>query len=298
LWPDEPRDVVYIQQHTTTEGAVANREEERVHLLPYIDVTAPVFQVDTSWLNADAYWNTARREKGATKKRKDQTHHTNNNKRYRFKPHQKQEQHVWDLWPDEPRDVVYIQQHTTTEGAVANREEERVHLLPYIDVTAPVFQADTSWLNAGAYWNTARREKGATKKRMTKPTTQTTTNKVPFQTTPKTRTTRVRLVTRRTSRCRIYSTTHHNGRRRGQQRGSTRVHLLCSILVTADTSQLPITPYGLPGVASEAAKIGQDPSAVSLKQVPTAAFKAALFPGANTAWTTPTPPNNETNNDT
>ena len=92
-----------------------------------------------------------RRENGATKKKErpnpthrqqPQGHVSNHN--------QKQEQHVWDLCPDEPRDVVYIQQHTTTEGAVANREGERVHLLDVIVVTAPVFQVDTSWLNADA----------------------------------------------------------------------------------------------------------------------------------------------------
>ena len=38
--------------------------------------------------------------------------------------HIKKEQNVWDLlWPDEPRVVVYIQQHTTTEGAVATERE-------------------------------------------------------------------------------------------------------------------------------------------------------------------------------
>jgi len=79
--PDEPRDVVYIQIHTTTEGAVATeRKRERVHLLFCIVVTAPVFQVDTSELNADADINTAKREKGATKKRKTNPSHTNNNK--------------------------------------------------------------------------------------------------------------------------------------------------------------------------------------------------------------------------
>ena len=48
-----------------------HREGERVHLLAVISVTAPVFQLDTSWLNADANSNTAWRE-GATKKKKDQ----------------------------------------------------------------------------------------------------------------------------------------------------------------------------------------------------------------------------------
>jgi len=64
---------------------------------------------------------------------------------------QKQEQHMWDVWHAEPRDVVYLQQHTTTKGAVANREEERVHLLALISFTAPVFQFDKSWLNADAW---------------------------------------------------------------------------------------------------------------------------------------------------
>ena len=45
-----------------------HREGERVHLLLCIFVTAPVFQLDTSWLNTDAPSNTAR--EGATTKRK------------------------------------------------------------------------------------------------------------------------------------------------------------------------------------------------------------------------------------
>ena len=59
-------------------------------------------------------------------------------------------------------------QNTTTEG-VPQREGEGVHLLLAIFVTAPVFQFDTSELNAAALLNTARREKGATKKRKTNP---------------------------------------------------------------------------------------------------------------------------------
>jgi len=68
---------------------------------------------------------------------------------------------------------------------------------------------------------------------------------------------------------------------------------IASMSVTCDVSQEPIRPYGLPVVASESAKIGQDPFAVSPKhppvqvpayvQDPTAAFKSALFVGANTA---------------
>ena len=69
----------------------------------------------------------------------------------------------------------------------------------------------------------------------------------------------------------------------------TEVDLLKSIFVTLDTSQSPITPYGLPVVASEAANIGQYPVA-ALKDAqswpihpPTASFKAALSAGVNTA---------------
>ena len=64
-----------------------------------------------------------------------------------------------------------------------------------------------------------KREGCNKEKRKTKPTTQTTKTRSRFKPQPKTRTTRVRLVTRRTSSCRINSTTHHNGRCRGQQRG-------------------------------------------------------------------------------
>jgi len=75
--------------------------------------------------------------------------------------------------------------------------------------------------------------------------------------------------------------------------------------ITRDTSQSPITPYGLPVTSFDAANFGHDPSCVSPKhppvhmmlnlpvaelkslksslQLPTAAFKAALSAGANTA---------------
>ena len=49
------------------------REGKRVHLLPFILVTAPVFQVDTFWLNADATRNTAR--EGVTKKERSHPPH-------------------------------------------------------------------------------------------------------------------------------------------------------------------------------------------------------------------------------
>ena len=51
------------------------------------------------------------------------------------------------------------------------------------------------------------------------------------------------------------------------------------MLVTSDVSQHPMLPYGFPAMSFEAAKVGQDPSAVSSKQLVTAAFKAAVFAG-------------------
>ena len=58
------------------------RGRERVHLLCNIVITAPVFHLDTSELNAAAPENTARREKGATKKReRPNPPHKNNNKK-------------------------------------------------------------------------------------------------------------------------------------------------------------------------------------------------------------------------
>ena len=142
---------------------------------------------DKSWLNADSPPNTARREKGATKKRKAKTHHTNNNKKVPFQTTKtKRTKRVRLVWPDEPRVVVYIQHHTTTEGAVANREgeREREHLLPCIVVTEPVFHFDTSWLNADASRNTARRKKQQRKERpkpKPPPTTKTTTTSSRFK---------------------------------------------------------------------------------------------------------------------
>ena len=65
LWSDETRVVVF--KITITEG-VATKRGERVHLLLPIFVTALVFHLDTSWLNAYARLNTA--TEGATKKRK------------------------------------------------------------------------------------------------------------------------------------------------------------------------------------------------------------------------------------
>jgi hypothetical protein len=57
---------------------------------------------------------------------------------------------VWELWSDETRVAVH-------QGVATERGRERVHLLWFIFVTTRVFHFDTSWLNADADWNTARR---------------------------------------------------------------------------------------------------------------------------------------------
>jgi hypothetical protein len=189
LWPDEPRVVVYIFNQHTTRFCGHNRKGEKVHLLPYILVTAPVFHFDTSWLNVNTFQNTARKERRVQqkeeKKRERPNHHTNKNKKVAFQTtNEKKEQNVWDLlWPDEPRVVVHVHMYMyifnngpQRKAPWPQRERDRVNLLCSIVVTALVFHLDTSWLNAYAKQNTARREKGATKKRKTKPTTQTTTN--------------------------------------------------------------------------------------------------------------------------
>ena len=88
----------------------------------------------------------------------------------------------------------------------------------------------------------------------------------------------------------------------------TEVDVLRTMYCTLDTSQSPITPYGLPVVASVvAANVGQypvifspkhppaaqenvgfEPSQLLQLQLPTAAFKASVFSGVNTACTTST----------
>ena len=67
-------------------GTRDHREGERVHLLQYIDVTAPVFHFDTFWLNADASLNTAR-SSGSTKKKKRPTRHHKQHKKVSVQKH-------------------------------------------------------------------------------------------------------------------------------------------------------------------------------------------------------------------
>ena len=122
---------------------MANREEERVHLLPSIVVTALVFQVDTSELNADALLNTARREKGVTKNRKTKPHHTNNNNNVPFQTTNKKRNTSCETCDPMKLELSYIKKYNNRSVAT-EREGERVHLLLCIVVTAPVFHLDTS----------------------------------------------------------------------------------------------------------------------------------------------------------
>ena len=132
-----------IQNKTTTtvEGVATwpQREGERVHLLFCIVVTAPVFQLDTFWLNTDAKENTARRAKGATKKRKTKTHHTNNNKQVPFQTtnikKNKRRVRLVTRPTSSCRIHVYSTQHTSTKGAVATereRESEYTYCNPFL----------------------------------------------------------------------------------------------------------------------------------------------------------------------
>ena len=115
-------------------------QRERVHLLLFIFVTAPVFHLDTSLLNADAPQNTAR--EGATKKRKDQPT-TNNNKSYRFRNTITKRTKTCENGDSMKLELSYIQ-NAQQRKVWPQREEARVHLLPIISVTAPVFHLDTS----------------------------------------------------------------------------------------------------------------------------------------------------------
>ena len=206
----------YIQ-NTQQRKAWPQTGRERVHLLWFIVVTAPVFHFDTSWLNADAKTNTAR--EGATKEKKDQpttikkgpfqTHKNKSTKRVR----------IVIRWNSSCR---FFKIHYNGLQRKAWAQRGRVHLLWYIVVTAPVFQLDTSWLNTDANRNTARQQNGIVSK---------TQNKI---------TKRVRSVTR-WNLIVVYSNTQQ--RKAWPQRGRERVHLLCSIFITApvfhfDTSWL------------------------------------------------------------
>jgi hypothetical protein len=194
------------------------------------------------------------------------------------------------------RVVVYSktqQLYSTTQQrgkGVATEERERESTLTvthiYHRICFPIGQV---LIERSCVTKHCKRE-GATKKRKTNPPQHTTNKKVPFQTHKTKRTTRVRIVIIRNTKlelsyfCKIH---HHNGRRRRGRREGQRVHLLLYIVVTADTSQAPITPYGFPVASFEAAKVGQDPSGVSLKQLAMAFFNGPFqelpSAGVNTA---------------
>ena len=92
---------------------IINLEFERLHLLANIVVTAPVFHLDTSELNIDAEWNTARKSANPQ-----------NNKKYHSKNKKKTNtRNVWELWSDETRVVVYLK-YTTAEKAWPQRGRE------------------------------------------------------------------------------------------------------------------------------------------------------------------------------
>ena len=91
-----------------------------------------------------------KKREGCNKEKKDHTHHTSNNNKVPFQTTIKKNKSCENCDPTNLELSYIFKQHTTTEGAVANREGNGVHLLPYIVVTAPVFHLDTSWLNADA----------------------------------------------------------------------------------------------------------------------------------------------------
>ena len=100
VWSDETRELSYIFKNIATEGVATERRRESacVHLLPSILVTAPVFHLDTSWLNTDAVWNTAmkgERRWGYNKQRKQKP----TTKQQQKVPFEKQTitENVWEL---------------------------------------------------------------------------------------------------------------------------------------------------------------------------------------------------------
>jgi hypothetical protein len=78
-------------------------------------------------LNADASANTTRREKVQQRKKRTTPTTQTTTKRVPFQTTNKNNRtkRVRLVTQREPRVDIYIQQHTTTEGAVANKEGER-----------------------------------------------------------------------------------------------------------------------------------------------------------------------------
>ena len=92
-------------------------------------------------MNADARINTAR--EGATKKRKTKPPQTT--KKVPFPNHKNKKNRTCEKCDPMKLELSYIQK-TQQRKAWPQREGEKVHLLPYIFVTAPVFHLDKSAL--------------------------------------------------------------------------------------------------------------------------------------------------------
>jgi len=190
--------------------------------------------VDTSELNAAALPNTTRKREGCNKRNeRPQPHHTNNRK-IPFQTTNKQKKNntceTCDLGLDERRTSscrIYSTTHHNGKRR-GHREGERREstLTASHRCHRPSIPFRHVLIERSCVNKHCKKREGCNKKK-TKPTPQTTT-KVPFQTTNKIkRTIRVRLVTRRTSSCRIYPTTQQQ-----------REHLLQYIVVTAPVFHL------------------------------------------------------------
>ena len=79
-------------------------------------------------------------KRGCNKEKKDQP--TTNNKKHRFKNTETKNNKTSENCDPMKLELSYIQKHNN--GRRGHIEGERVHLLQYIVVTAPVFQLDTS----------------------------------------------------------------------------------------------------------------------------------------------------------
>ena len=174
-------------------------------------------------MNADAAKNTARREKGATKKRKDQTHHTNNNnKRSRFKPQPKTRTTRVRLVTRRTSSFNNTPNNTPQRGRESTRTVCHSCHRPRVPGRHVLIERRSEIKHC-------KKREGCNKEKKDQTHHHTNNNKRSrFKPQPKKikRSKRVRSVTQRSPSYRIYSTTHH------------RVHLLLSILVTAPVFQV------------------------------------------------------------
>ena len=111
----------------------------------------PRFPVGHVLIERSCVTKHCKKREGCNKEKKDETHHTNNNNtRSRFKPQTTRKSNTCETCDPTNLELSYIHSstNTTTEGCCGHRgrEEERVHLLRSIVVTAPVFHLDKSAL--------------------------------------------------------------------------------------------------------------------------------------------------------